>query len=247
MKALIVAAGQGVRLRSVSPSKPLTRVGGIALIERVIAGAARAGVAEFVVVTGYEGEALARALADISRRLGLPVACVFNPDWRGANGVSVLAAEALLPDDFLLLMADHLFDPSILADLIALDAADGAVVLAVDRRLDNPLVDLEDVTRVRTSETAAITRIGKLIEAHDAFDTGLFRAGPTLMQALHADVDGGGAGGISAGMQRLADAGLARTFDIGDRFWIDVDDAAALEKAERRVAERATSDQLDPV
>ena len=246
MKALIVAAGQGVRLRSVSPSKPLTRVGGVALIERVIASAALAGVTEFVVVTGYEGEALARSLADISRRLGPPVTCVFNPDWRGANGVSVLAAEDLLRGDFLLLMADHLFDPSILADLIALDAPDGAVVLAVDRRLDHPLVDLEDVTRVRTREAGAITRIGKLIEAYDAFDTGLFRAGPALMQALHADVDAGGAGGISAGMQRLADAGRARVFDIGDRFWLDVDDAAALRKAEEHLAVEAMSGVLDP-
>ncbi len=239
MKALIVAAGQGVRLRGVAASKPLARVGGVALIERVIGGAAQAGVGEFVVATGYEGEALARALADISRRLGTKVSCVFNPDWRGANGVSVLAAQAQVSGDFLLLMADHLFDPSILADLIARDAQDTGVVLAVDRRLANPLVDLEDVTRVQTSDGGAIVRIGKLIEPYDAFDTGLFRAGPALMAALQADVDSGGAGSISAGMQRLADAGRAWIFDIGDRFWIDVDDAAALEKAEAHLLARS--------
>ncbi len=239
MKALIVAAGQGVRLRGLAASKPLAPVGGVALIERVIAGAGRAGVSEFVVVTGYEGEALETRLAEISGRLALPVTCVFNPQWRGANGVSVLAAAALLPGDFLLMMADHLFDPSILADLIALEG-DAPVVLAVDRRLGNPLVDLEDVTRVQTAAGGAITRIGKLIDAYDAFDTGLFRAGPALLDALRADVDGGGAGSISAGMQRLADAGQAQAFDIGDRFWIDVDDATAMEKAEGHLqAERA--------
>ena len=239
MKALIVAAGQGVRLRGVAYSKPLARVGGVALIERVIAGAARAGVSEFVVVTGYEGEALAQELEDISARLDLPVTCVFNPDWRGANGVSVLAAEALLPGDFLLLMADHLFDPAILADLIGLDASETPVVLAVDRRLGNPLVDLEDVTRVQTGAGGAIVRIGKLIDTYDAFDTGLFRAGPALLEALRADLAAGGAAGISAGMQRLADAGRAGTLDIGDRFWIDVDDPAALEKAELHTAAAA--------
>ena len=233
--ALIVAAGHGVRLRGVAACKPLEPDAGVALLEPVIADALRGGVDEFVVATGYEGEALARALGDISRRLQAKVSCAFNPDWRGANGVSVLAAQAQLPGDFLLLMADHLFDPSILADLIALDAPVAGVVLAVDRRLANPLVDLEDVTRVQTSG-GAIARIGKLIHPYDAFDTGLFRAGPALMAALQADVDGGGAGSISAGMQRLADAGHAGVFDIGDRFWIDVDDAAALEKAERHVA-----------
>ncbi len=247
MKALIVAAGQGVRLRGVASSKPLAKVGGIAMIERVIAGAAQAGVSEVVVATGYEGDAVARALAEMSPHLGAKVTCVFNPDWRGANGVSVLAAQAHLPGDFLLLMADHLFDPSILADLIALDVAKTGVVLAVDRRLANPMVDLEDVTRVQTSGSGAIARIGKLIEPYDAFDTGLFRAGPALLAALQADVDGGGPGSISAGMQRLADVGCARVFDIGDRFWIDVDDAAALEKAERHVAIRTTSPEVQAV
>ena len=244
MKALIVAAGQGVRLRGVAYSKPLAQVGGIALIERVIASAALAGVSEFVVATGYEGHALTRELGKISARLRLPVTCVFNPDWRGANGVSVLAAQALLPAGFLLMMADHLFDPSILADLIGLDAPATQVVLAVDRRLHNPLVDLEDVTRVQTGAGGAIVRIGKLIDSYDAFDTGLFRAGPPLMEALRADLAAGGAAGISAGMQRLADAGRAATLDIGGRFWIDVDDPAALEMAERQTADRALASSL---
>ncbi len=236
MKALIVAAGQGVRLRGVAASKPLAPVDGVALIERVMAGAAQAGVDGFVVATGYEGEALARALQHISARLGVSVTCVFNPDWRGANGVSVLAAAAELPGPFLLLMADHLFDPSILAELMAQAEPVDGVVLAVDRRLDNRLVDLEDVTRVQTTSGGAIARIGKLISTYDAFDTGLFRAGPALIEALAADMAGGGPGSISAGMQRLADADRAWSFDVGDRFWIDVDDAAALEKAERYLA-----------
>ncbi len=236
MKAVIVAAGQGVRLRGVAYSKPLAQVRGKALIEHVIAGAAAAGVTEVVVVTGYEGQALTAALQEISARLDVPLACVFNPDWLGANGVSVLAARGQVPKSFLLLMADHLFDPSILRDLIALEVREDAVVLAIDRRLDNPLVDLEDVTRVQTASSGAIVGIGKLIEPYDAFDTGLFRAGPALLEAIAQDVADGGAGGISAGMQRLAEAGRAGTFDIGDRFWIDVDDEAALAKAERQTA-----------
>ncbi len=220
-------------------SKPLAQVGGVALIERVMRSAALAGVSEFVVVTGYEGQHLAQALEAIAPRVGLPVSCVFNPAWRGANGVSVLSAEAHLQDAFLLLMADHLFDPAILRDLMDCARQDDGVVLAVDRRLDNPMVDLDDVTRVETGANGAIRRIGKLIDAYDAFDTGLFRAGPALLEALHADVASGGAGSISAGMQRLADAGRAGTYDIGDRFWIDVDDAAALEKAEASMADAA--------
>lgn len=239
MRALIVAAGQGVRLRGVAKSKPLALVLGVPLIERVIASAAMAGVSEVVVVTGYEGARLTHELADISDRLSVPVACVPNPDWLGANGVSVLSArDRLAGEPFVLLMADHLFEPTILRDLIAGGGDRDTVTLAVDRRLQNPLVDLEDVTRVRTGAGGAIVRIGKLIDDYDAFDTGLFLAGPALLRTLAEDVAAGGAGSISAGMQRLADAGLATTFDIGDRFWLDVDDAAAHGHAERLEAER---------
>ena len=40
MDCLIIAAGHGSRLRGVSPSKPLTPVAGVPLIERVIRAAA---------------------------------------------------------------------------------------------------------------------------------------------------------------------------------------------------------------
>ena len=236
MKGLIVAAGQGVRLRGVAHSKPLATVGGVALIEHVIASATLAGIDEFVVVVGYEAARLQHELQRSSERLAVPVTCVFNPDWHGANGLSVLAAASRLDGPFALMMADHLFDPSILRDLMIHDPDPTRVALAVDRRLDNPMVDLEDVTRVQTGPGGVILGIGKLIERYDAFDTGLFRAGPALLQALREDVAAGGTAGISAGMQRLAARRLATTFDIGDRFWIDVDDAAALRKAELQAA-----------
>ncbi len=236
MKGLIVAAGQGVRLRGVAHSKPLATVAGVALIEHVIASATLAGISEFVVVVGYEAARLQHELHRISERLAVPVSCVFNPDWQGANGRSVLAAAPRLDGLFALMMADHLFDPSILRDLMLYNADPMRVALAVDRRLDNPMVDLEDVTRVQTGPDGAILDIGKLIEPYDAFDTGLFRAGPALLEALRDDVAAGGNGGISAGMQRLTAERRAATFDIGDRFWIDVDDAAALRKAELQAA-----------
>ena len=238
MKALIVAAGQGLRLRGIAPSKPLAPIVGVPLIDRVIETATAAGIDGFVVVTGYEGGRLTRHLEALAERRGYDIACVVNAAWTGANGLSVLAAGPLLGERFVLLMADHLFDGTILRDLMAAPPADGSVVLAVDRRLDNPLVDLEDVTRVATGPGGVIRRIGKLIEGYDAFDTGIFLAGPALLGALQEDVAAGGAAGISAGMQRLADAGLARTFDIGDRYWVDVDDEAAFLNAEHEQGRR---------
>jgi len=55
MKCLIIAAGQGTRLRTKCEVKPLVRLLGVPLIERVIRTAMQSGVWEFYVVTGYQG------------------------------------------------------------------------------------------------------------------------------------------------------------------------------------------------
>ncbi|HXV01394.1 MAG TPA: NTP transferase domain-containing protein [Caulobacteraceae bacterium] len=233
LQGLIVAAGEGIRLRDVAHSKPLALINGVPLIERVIVTAHKAGVSRFVVVTGYEGKRLETFLAGLSERLAIPIVTLRNFAWKGPNGLSVVAAEPYLEDRFVLMMADHLLDPGIISDLTAVPAGADEVVLAVDRRLANPLVDLSDVTRVKTDPAGRITTLGKLMEGHDAFDTGVFFASKSLIEAIREDVEAGGEGGISDGMRRLAAKGQARTFDIGDRFWLDVDDTAAHGHAER--------------
>jgi 1L-myo-inositol 1-phosphate cytidylyltransferase len=236
LKALIVAAGLGTRLRGIAPSKPLAEVHGKALIKSVIDTAAQAGVGEFVVVTGYQAAPLEAFLGRLAKRSGVVIETAHNPEWTRPNGLSVVAADSLLGEEFVLLMADHLFEPGLLADLLRAERVPGGVTLAVDRRLDNPLVDLDDVTRVRTDEKSSILRIGKGLGVYDAFDTGVFLATKGLIEGIRADLLAGGQGSISGGMTWLATRGLARAFDIGDRFWLDVDDAAAWEHAERLTA-----------
>jgi 1L-myo-inositol 1-phosphate cytidylyltransferase len=229
---VIVAAGMGLRLREIAPLKPLAPLLGAPLISRVIDCAMDGGATEFVIVTGYEGAKLEKYLYSLAAARGLRLSCVRNPDWRGSNGLSVAAAGPVLSGKFLLLMSDHLFDPQIVRDLLKAGASASGVVLAVDRRLDSPVVDLEDVTRVEVAPDGRIRRIGKLIPGYNAFDTGIFLASPLLIEAIEASVAEGGIGSISEGMQRLADQGLAAAFDIGDRFWIDIDDPAAFGRAE---------------
>jgi 1L-myo-inositol 1-phosphate cytidylyltransferase len=237
VKCVIVAAGMGLRLRDIAPLKPLAPLLGAPLISHVIDCALAGGATEFVVVTGYEGARLEKVLYSLAAARGLRLSCVRNPDWRASNGLSVAAAGPVVSGKFLLLMSDHLFDPEIVRDLLRAGAEAPGVVLAIDRRLDNPLVDLEDVTRVDADPDGRIRRIGKLIAGYNAFDTGIFLASPRLIEEIEACVAEGGVGSISAGMQRLADQGLAEAYDIGDRFWIDIDDAAAFGRAEREAGQ----------
>lgn len=224
MDCLIIAAGHGSRLRTVSPSKPLTPVAGMPLIERVIRAAAEGGATRFVVATGHAGDRLEDFLATLPDEIE-PVRVA---DWDLPNGHSVLAGAARIAGDYLLTMADHLFDPAIVSALIA--APPAALTLAVDRDLAGPLLDMDDATKVETDASGAIVRIGKQLDRFDAIDTGLFRATPALAEAI-----GAGGGSLSEGVQRLAGAGKAMTLDVTGRFWLDVDDPAALARAEARL------------
>ncbi len=236
MHALIVAAGYGSRLREVSPSKPLTLVHGVPLIERVLRAAIAGGVTGVTVVTGHEAERLERHLALAAATLGVAVQCVRTADWSLPNGHSVLTgADAIGARRHLLMMADHLVDPVLIARVAA--APDAALTLGVDRRLDNPLVDLDDVTRVRTADDR-IVAIGKHLPEHDCFDTGVFAVDGRFHDALRATIAAGGVGSISAGVETLAQRGEARVCDVGDAWWLDVDDPRALALGEAAMADR---------
>ena len=234
MNCLIIAAGHGSRLRDISPSKPLTPVAGVPLIEHVARAAAAGGATGFTVVTGHEAARLEAFLADLAERLRLPIAPVRIADWDRPNGHSVLAGAAPIAGDYLLAMSDHLFDPAIVRLLLA--APPAALTLAVDRDLANPLLDMDDATKVALAEDGAIKRIGKTLAEFEAIDTGLFRATPALAASIKAAVADGEAGSLSDGVQRLADRGQAMTIEVEGARWLDVDDAVALAKAETMVA-----------
>ena len=231
MKCLIVAAGQGGRLREKSEIKPLVALRGIPLIERVINRARQAGVDEFLVVSGYKGEELRTALDAFSARDGVSITHIVNDEWQRANGVSLLKGKPYLDAPFLLTMCDHLVDPEILRDLMSSRIEPDSVVLAVDFAIDNPLNDPLDVTRVRC-EAGRIRHIGKLIEDFDAFDTGIFLCTPIIFEALE-ESQRSGDDSISGAMNVLAGWNKAHIFDIGNRVWLDVDDPSDFEKAER--------------
>jgi 1L-myo-inositol 1-phosphate cytidylyltransferase len=232
MKCLIIAAGQGTRLRSIAPSKPLARVAGRPLLDHVIRRASAGGATEFVLVTGYEPEGIEALVADLADETGLPISTVHNPRWDRPNGLSVLAAASRLDGEFVLLMSDHLFDPAILHDMIAADRSGSDLTLAADFAVDNPLLDLDDATKIALGEGGRIARIGKTLPRYDAIDTGIFIAGPALFDALRASLGAGGSGSLSEGVQALADSGRAFAWDCGGRWWLDVDDKAAFAKAE---------------
>jgi 1L-myo-inositol 1-phosphate cytidylyltransferase len=225
--AILLAAGEGSRLRPAAPFKPLCMVAGRPLIAHAITGLAEAGLLRALVVLGYGAAQIEAYLA--SQRWPILVETVRVEDYRKPNGSSVLAAEPLVTGEgALLAMCDHLVDPALYRRMAASGAPAGGARLGIDRRLESDWVDLDDVTRVETAGER-IVAIGKGMAPYDCFDTGVFAIGPKLFAALRQFE----APSLTEGMRLLAREGDALVTDCSDIDWIDVDDAWALDKAER--------------
>jgi CDP-L-myo-inositol myo-inositolphosphotransferase len=243
MKCLIIAAGQGTRLKTKGEVKPLVRLLGVPLIERVIRTAMQSGVWEFCVVTGYQGEKVGSFLKQLAKRLNIAVTIIHNEDWEKENGVSVLKAKDAMTEPFLLLMADHLFDTAIIRSLQGQPLNEGEVILAVDTDKNNPLVDIEDVTKV-CIKNGHILNIGKTIDDFNGFDTGFFICTPAIFEALerackiHNDTT------LSAAIRVLAEDKHAKSVQTKG-FWIDVDDKNAYQKAEKMLLDSLQGKSAD--
>ena len=251
MKALILAAGDGGRLGSLTKDKPkaLVQLLGISLIERVILTANQANINEFLVVCGYLGEKLKRDLGN-GERLGVKINYIDNEDWRRGNGGSALKARDFLDKKFVLLMSDHVFDGRILRELIKHDT-ESSVVLAIDRKEPS-----KGETKVR-EKRGKIKEVGKDIEESNCIDTGISLCSPNIFSYLEEIFEEGKIE-LADCINKAAENGDANIFDINqinsyaskmrkeiEPWWIDVDTKENLIEAERILIENACKGRND--
>ncbi|XUU61827.1 NTP transferase domain-containing protein [Erythrobacter sp. HA6-11] len=237
MDALILAAGLGSRLREAEPSKPLSRIGNSSLLEISARQLQAAGADRIAVATGYQADLVEDEMDRISARLEIPMVARRVADFTQPNGHSILAAADVLGEQFLLVMADHIFSSAILAMLVNKAAPEGGAVLATDAYVYSELIDPADATWVESDAQGHIVRIGKHLSTYNAVDCGAFRATSGLIHAINEAIEAGKPGSLSDGMQVLADRQMAWTRDIGTAWWIDVDDTYFLDLARRQAPE----------
>jgi choline kinase len=224
-QCLILAAGKGTRIRSLSAGlpKPLVDFRGKPILEHVIGRASRAGIEKFVIVVGYRSDVIRSWFA--GRSLGVSVTFVENPDYQKSNGISALKAKNEIQENFLLLMADHIFEPETARVLLQQPLASGEVILAVDPNIDR-IFDLDDATKVRR-DGDRIVDIGKEIPHYDALDTGMFLCSPALFERLESATKSGNCS-LSDGMRQLAGERRLRALEVGEGQWQDLDTPEAL-------------------
>lgn len=146
MNAIILAAGYGRRMRPLTDHahKTLIEVGGETVLARIVAAVLAQGITAITLVTGYRADDLRSHLA--TRFPGHAFHWVHNAAYATTNNiVSLHLAMEALPagTDVLIIESDLLFDPAILARLLANPQPNVALVDRHRPGLDGTVVTVE--------------------------------------------------------------------------------------------------------
>lgn len=133
MKALILAAGKGTRMRELTESlpKPMVRVKGVPILEHIITGLRdEAGVSEFFLIVGYKKEMVREHFGDGSR---FNVAITYGEQvvQDGTGKAPEIARDWIGSDRFLMSYGDILIDAPDYAYLASAFTAPADGVIAI--------------------------------------------------------------------------------------------------------------------
>lgn len=145
MKMIVVAAGQGTRLRPHTNDKPkcMVEYKNKAIIDYIVENAKACDISDIAVVNGYKKEVLEEHLKDEN------IAFFTNREFDKTNMVATLFnAKEFMDDDIIISYADIVYKKEILEKLSASNEKI-SVVVDIDwrelwsMRMDNPLEDAE--------------------------------------------------------------------------------------------------------
>jgi bifunctional UDP-N-acetylglucosamine pyrophosphorylase / glucosamine-1-phosphate N-acetyltransferase len=139
--AVVLAAGEGRRMRSALP-KVLHPMGGATLLGHAVAAVAALAPEHLAVVVGHGRERVGAEVAKLGERLGRPVLTAVQDEQRG-TGHAVRCGLAALPSEItgpvLVTYGDvPLLEPATLAGLLAEHAGSGAAVTLLTGRPAEP-------------------------------------------------------------------------------------------------------------
>ena len=131
MKALLLAAGVGRRMRPLTDSthKTLLPIAGTTVLDRLLTSLRDCGIRQICIVTGYRANELHQAVDE--RFADLDVQYVHNPDYDTTNNVysMALALEHMdLDDDLVLIESDLIVDHRVIEQIVNTRYANAALV-----------------------------------------------------------------------------------------------------------------------
>ena len=243
MQAVLLAAGEGTRLRPLTEEKPkaMVEVADRPILTHCFDELAELGAEEFLVVVGYQKEKIIEYYGDAHE--DIPITYTHQREQSGLAH-ALLTVEDFVEDDFMLMLGDNIFDAN-LGDVVNRqreDRADAAFLVEE--------VPVEEASRYGVCET---NKYGEIIEVVEKPEdppsnlvmTGFYTFTPAIFHACHlVQPSNRGEYEISEAIDLLIQSG--RTIDAirMDGWRIDVGYPEDRDRAESLVAGDAKAAEM---
>jgi choline kinase len=248
MKAVILAAGQGTRIRSVHGEHPkcLIEVEGKTILDHQLEALSIAGIHDVAIVVGYEKEQI---IAHVKKQCPVNnqrVHFIENPSFAITNNIFSLwvATDWLRGDSFIVLNADVIFDPVIFNSAVQPYAPISMIVDPMWRDETMKVVIEDDrVTRMSkkiSREYFSGTYIGITVFSR-SIQSRFYRKLSDLIVAGRVNDF------FNIAVQELADEGVHIGYTTTDGLaWAEIDDPLDLEFARQSVFPNLPTRNLRP-
>jgi choline kinase len=246
--AVVLAAGEGVRLRPYTADLPKTllTVGGMTLLERQLAALEAVGVRRVVVVAGHGWRHVKALLDDVrgSRRYALDVGLTINEDYRstgtGGSLRRALAAPGYEAPEVAVIEGDVLLHPHAIEALFTNDGGHDICILASRQRLESSVIKADPVGTVkrivhRSDLTLALEASGSDEDFYNLSCYRLTMSWSELIQVLDRRLATKPGVNVERVIDSLCDEGRVGLSQVDPRWAFEVDTAADLEAARSHV------------
>lgn len=188
MKAVILAAGIGKRLKPLTDSMPksLIKIKGKTVLERMLDHLVAAGIGEITIVVGHKKEMISEAVG--GRYKGASCKYLVNKDYSLGSILSLWTArEEIGRQDILLMDADVVFEKEVLRRLVDSKDADCFLV-------DKDFKDTGEEMKVALLGGRVVQIARKITRGHDTAGEGVgfcriaAGSGPELLRSLESRI-----------------------------------------------------------
>lgn len=210
MKAIILAAGEGSRLRpfTADKPKPMVRAANNPILEHAVEALVESGISDIAIVAGYHREKVQSYFGD-GKRLGAAITYAFQDNRTGT--ASGLATAARPSEPFLLLGGDNLIDTALVQAALKAPGNGPAIVV---HRSDRP--QRYGVVRMDGDRVERIVEKPAQPES-DWVNTGIYRLTPEFHERAKVHP----LGGIPDLLQEAIERGTRVVAVRSDGLWAD--------------------------
>jgi mannose-1-phosphate guanylyltransferase/phosphomannomutase len=241
MKAVVMAGGQGTRLRPLTSNqpKPMLPILGQPMMQHVLRLARGHGLTDVVATVQFLASVVRNFFGDGSD-LGIDLSYVTEQQPLGTAG-SVKNAEALLDDRFVVLSGDSLTDVD-LTELVKFHESKGGAVTVTLKRVEDPL----EFGIVISDEDGRIERFlekpgwGEVFS--DTINTGIYVMEREVLDLIPEGEEFDFSKDL---FPLLLDKGMPMFGYVTDRFWTDVGTLESYQAAHRAVLDGQVDVEID--